>query len=107
LTRFLTFVVNHPILREDGVLGAFLSEPSFEDWRRRTSISAEEESASKRVDKAEEMSIPSDLEEKLAHVRGKVNTLIDHWQKICIFAERMAKRRESAAVSIPAHITGH
>jgi sorting nexin-8 len=77
-----------------------LSERSFEDWRRRTSITTEEESTNKRIDRTEEMSIPSDLEDKLAHVRGKVNSQIDHWQKVCIFAERMIKRRESAAVSI-------
>jgi sorting nexin-8 len=94
----LNFVVNHPIIREDGALNAFLSEQSFEAWRRRTPISSEEESASKRVDRTEEMAIPSDLEDKLAHVRGKANAMIDHWQKVCIFAERMIKRRESAAV---------
>jgi sorting nexin-8 len=79
---------------------AFLSEPSFEDWRRRTSFTVEEESTNKRIDRNEEMAIPADLDDKLAQVRGKVNILIDHWQKICVFAERMAKRRESAAVGI-------
>jgi hypothetical protein len=57
---------NHPIIKEDALLAAFLTEPSFETWRKNTPISLDEESVSKRVDRVEEMSIPSDLEEKLA-----------------------------------------
>ncbi|KIJ65593.1 hypothetical protein HYDPIDRAFT_87912 [Hydnomerulius pinastri MD-312] len=101
LARFLNTVINHPVIKEDGLLSTFLSEPSLEAWRKQTSISLEEESASKRVDRIEEMAIPSDLEEKLAVVRGKVNPLIEQWQRICILAERIIKRRESAAVRVP------
>lgn len=57
---------NHPVMKEDGLLSTFLTEPSFEMWRKHNAIALEEESASKRVDRIEEMSIPSDLEEKLA-----------------------------------------
>ena len=59
---------NHPVIKEDGLLAIFLTEPSFESWRKHSSISYEEESVSKRVDRVEEMSIPSDLEDKLALV---------------------------------------
>jgi sorting nexin-8 len=34
-------------------------------------------------------------------VRGKINPLIEQWQRICIFAERVTKRREAAAVWFP------
>ena len=34
-------------------------------------------------------------------VRGKISTLIEHWQRICILAERIIKRREAAAVRLP------
>ena len=57
---------NHPVIKEDGVLAVFLTEPSFENWRKHNAISYEEESVSKRVDRVEEMAIPSDLESKLA-----------------------------------------
>ena len=57
---------NHPVTKEDGLLSVFLTEPSFETWRKHNVVSLEEESTSKRVDRIEEMSIPSDLEEKLA-----------------------------------------
>ncbi|KAI0774781.1 hypothetical protein BD413DRAFT_536392 [Trametes elegans] len=100
LTRFINFVVNHPIIKEDGVLAAFLTEPSFEEWRKHTAISYEEESASKRVDRVEEMAIPSDLEDKLAVVRGKISFLIEHWQRICLLTERIVRRREAAAVRL-------
>lgn len=59
---------NHPVIKDDGVLASFLSEAQFDHWRKATNVSLEEESASKRVDRNEEMSIPSDLEEKLAYV---------------------------------------
>ena len=55
------------MIKDDGVLAIFLTEPSFETWRKHASVSLEEESASKRVDRIEEMSIPSDLDEKLAY----------------------------------------
>ncbi|KDQ61722.1 hypothetical protein JAAARDRAFT_172106 [Jaapia argillacea MUCL 33604] len=101
LARFLSFVINHPVIKEDGLLAVFLTEPHFDVWRKQTPISMEEESVSKRVDKIEEMTIPSDLEEKLATVRGKIGHLIEQWQKICILTERIVKRRESAAVRLP------
>jgi sorting nexin-8 len=34
-------------------------------------------------------------------MRGRVSPLIDHWQRICILAERIIKRREAAAVRVP------
>ncbi|KAF4611281.1 hypothetical protein D9613_007057 [Agrocybe pediades] len=113
LARALNFVVNHPVIKDDGVLGVFLSEQSFEAWRKNTAVSLEEESASKRVDRIEEMTIPSDLEDKLAVVRGKITPLIEQWQRICILAERIIKRREAAAVRtqalrrafLPTHFT--
>ena len=46
----------------------FLSEQSLEAWPKHTSISLEEESESKRINGIEEMSIPSNLKEKIACV---------------------------------------
>ncbi|KAI0953925.1 hypothetical protein AcV7_007318 [Taiwanofungus camphoratus] len=100
LARFLNFVINHPVIKEDGLLSVFLTEPSLEAWRKHSSVSYEEESASKRVDRIEEMSIPSDLEEKLAIVRGKIGFLIEHWQRICMLAERVVRRREAEAADL-------
>ncbi|KAJ6518817.1 hypothetical protein C8R45DRAFT_806412 [Mycena sanguinolenta] len=101
LARALNFVMNHPVMKEDALLAAFLTEPSFETWRKNTPISLDEESVSKRVDRNEEMTIPSDLQEKLAILRRRINPLIEQWQRICILSERIIKRREAAAVRIP------
>jgi sorting nexin-8 len=65
VTRPSSLCRNHPIIKEDGLLAVFLTEPSFEAWRKHSSVSLEEESYNKKVDRVEEMSIPSDLEEKL------------------------------------------
>lgn len=100
LKRFINFVVNHPVIKDDGLLAVFLTEPSFETWRKHASITVEEESASKRIDRVEEMGIPSDLEEKLAVVRQKIPPLIEQWQRICLLAERTIKRREAAAADL-------
>uniref|UniRef100_D8Q1I6 Sorting nexin MVP1 n=1 Tax=Schizophyllum commune (strain H4-8 / FGSC 9210) TaxID=578458 RepID=D8Q1I6_SCHCM len=113
LARVLNFIVNHPVIKDDALLGVFLTEPSFEVWRKQNSVTLDEESASKRVDRVEEMAIPSDLEDKLSHVRAQVPLLIEHWQRACILAERIVKKREAAAVRtsslrralhIPAHL---
>jgi sorting nexin-8 len=67
-------------MRDDGLLAVFLTEPSFEAWRKHTSVSLEEESVSKRVDRIEEISIPSDLEEKLAYVSCPLlSHVFDRW----------------------------
>ena len=50
------------------MLAVFLTEPSLEQWRKHNSVSLEEESATKRLDKVEEMTIPSDLEDKLKYI---------------------------------------
>jgi sorting nexin-8 len=49
------------------------------------------------------MNIPSDLEEKMVVVKARLGSLIDNWQKICMYAERLIKRREGAAVSCINH----
>ena len=59
-------ISNHPVIKDDALLGVFLTEPSFEVWRKQNSVTLDEESASKRVDRVEEMAIPSDLEDKLS-----------------------------------------
>lgn len=100
LARFLNAVINHPVIKEDGLLATFLSEPSFENWRKHTAVSLEEESAGKRIDRIEEITVPSDLEDKLTFVRGKISPLIEQWQRICVLAERIIKRRESAAADL-------
>ena len=37
----------------------------------------------------------------ISTMRGRIGPLIDHWQRICVLAERIIKRREAAAVRVP------
>ncbi|KAG8697072.1 Sorting nexin mvp1, partial [Ceratobasidium sp. 395] len=83
-----------------GLLSVFLTEPHLETWRKQNNISLEEESLSKRIERAEEMSVPSDCEEKLGAVRRKLPGLVDHWTRISVIAERLVKRREGAAADL-------
>jgi sorting nexin-8 len=97
LSRFLNFVVNHPILKTDGLLSVFLTEPNFEAWRKHSTILLEEESTGKRIERVEEMAIPSDLEDRMTVMRQRTALLVDHWTRFCAIADRMVKRREGAA----------
>lgn len=100
LVRVINFVVNHPVLKEDGLLAVFLTEPSFDEWRKHSPISLDEESSSKRIDSVEEMSIPADLDDKLESVRRKLGAVIEHWHRVCLLGDRLAKRREAAAADL-------
>jgi sorting nexin-8 len=97
LTRFINFVVNHPILSVDGCVGVFLSEPNFEGWRKRTKVSLEEESTSKKLDPAAEMAIPADLSAKIDAVRNTLPLLVESHSKLVVLAEKGLKRLEAAS----------
>ena len=89
-------LVNHPVTRDDGALNVFLSEGAFESWRKRTKVSTEEESASKRLNPAQEMAIPSDLEQKLGRLRENLPALLNSYTKLVTIAERSLARLQAA-----------
>ncbi|KAK1922470.1 hypothetical protein DB88DRAFT_495217 [Papiliotrema laurentii] len=96
LKRFLNMVVNHPVTRDDGALNVFLTEHAFETWRKRTKVSTDEESVSKRLNSAHEMGIPADLDEKLAVLRDHLPALLTSYQKLVVLAERSLGRLQAA-----------
>ncbi|BEI80965.1 hypothetical protein CcaverHIS002_0201250 [Cutaneotrichosporon cavernicola] len=93
LQRFINALVNHPVVRDDGALNVFMTEPNFEAWRKRVKVSTEEESASKRLNPAQEMAIPADLEDKLDGLRTRLPGLVSAYQKMVTLAERELTRR--------------
>ena len=97
LQRFLNMLTNHPVTRDDGALNVFLTESSFESWRKRTKVSTDEESVSKRLNTAQEMGIPADLEEKLGAVRDNLPALLAGYQKLVLLAERSLARLQAAS----------
>lgn len=52
-------------------------------------------------------STTSDVQRACRIVRHKVTPLIEQWQRICILAERIIKRREAAAVWNPSGLRRH
>ena len=97
LKRFINLVVNHPVMKDDGALNVFLTEPHFEAWRKRVKVSTEEESASKKLNPAQEMAIPADLDEKLGTLRDHLPGLLGSYQKLVTVAERQLARLQAAA----------
>lgn len=64
-------------------------------WRKHTPYSLEEESASRVLSPAEEMSIPQDLDEKLAQLRHRILPLVDHWTRLASTFDRIVHRRQN------------
>lgn len=84
-------------MKDDGALNVFLTEPGFESWRKRTKVSTDEESASKSLTKAQEMAIPSDLDEKLGNLRDHLPAMLGSYQKLVIIAERGLARLQASS----------
>lgn len=96
LERFLAFAVNHPVLKHDGLLAAFLTEPSdLSAWRKSHPYNLTEESASRSLTPQEEQSIPKDLETKLTQLRQRLPQLVEHWTKVTSTVDRIAHRRSN------------
>ena len=62
-------------------------------WRKNSPISLEEEAFSRVLTSSEEMTIPSDLEDKLSALRARILPLVEQWTKITTTADRLAHRR--------------
>lgn len=86
------------MLKEDGAVNVFLTQPGpFEAWRKRNRVNLDEESTLKKLDRAAEMRIPSDLEMKLDLLRSSLPHLVESYAKLVMIAEKAVKRMESAA----------
>ncbi|KAJ9126793.1 hypothetical protein QFC24_001825 [Naganishia onofrii] len=98
LKRFINFVANHPILKDDGAVNVFLTQSGpFEAWRKKNRVNLDEESTQKKLDKAAEMRIPSDLDMKLDLLRSSLPILVESYSKLVMIAEKAVKRMEAAA----------
>lgn len=97
LIRLLSFLTAHPVLRTDACLNIFLTSSSFESWRKRTPVSTDEESLSKKLTTAQEMSIPSDLELKLGNLKGRLPAMLGHYTRLVLMAERSLVRLQVQA----------
>lgn len=100
LTRFVNFLVCHPVLAKDEVVEKFLSEPSeLLAWRRQHPPSIEEEFVRLNPDvKQMQTEVPADLDERLAKVGNNLTISIEHYKIMCFAVERMIKRTEAQVV---------
>jgi hypothetical protein len=100
LTRFVNFLVCHPVLAQDEVVEKFLSEPSeLLAWRRQHPPSIDEEFVRLNPDvKQMQMEVPADLDERLAKVGNNLTISIEHYKIMCLAVERMIKRTEAQVV---------
>jgi sorting nexin-8 len=97
LRRYINTIVNHPVTKDDGALNVFLTEPNFEAWRKRVKVSTDEESSSKKLNPAQEMAIPADLETRLTTLRQNLPAVLSSYQKLVLLAERGLLRLQSSA----------
>ncbi|CAH7690676.1 hypothetical protein PPACK8108_LOCUS26098 [Phakopsora pachyrhizi] len=96
LQRFLTYLINHPIISKDSVLNIFLSEPSdLSTWRSHSTVHLPEESTTSRLTAVEEISIPEDLDDQLINFRSRLPLIIEHWSRICASLDRIVRRNEA------------
>ncbi|KAH8549013.1 hypothetical protein BGW37DRAFT_430008, partial [Umbelopsis sp. PMI_123] len=99
LTRFVNFLVCHPVLAQDEVVDKFLSEPSeLLAWRRQHPPSIDEDFMRLDPDVKEmQLEVPADLDERLARVGSNLTNSIEHYKNMCLTVERMIKRTEAQA----------
>ncbi|OZJ06509.1 hypothetical protein BZG36_00632 [Bifiguratus adelaidae] len=101
LTRFINFIIRHPVLRQDEVVRTYLREPmDITTWRKQYPPVLDEEFLRKNSTlNLEEIEgrIPSDLEDRLAKARKRLQPALEHYANMCYIMERLIKRQEAQA----------
>ncbi|KAM0749187.1 hypothetical protein T439DRAFT_290745 [Meredithblackwellia eburnea MCA 4105] len=98
LERFLTFVVNHPILKNDGIVRVFLGEENdLSLWRSSVPYNLDEESLSRSLSPREEAALPADLDQQLISIRQRIIPLVASWTAFASAVERLSRGRKNEA----------
>ncbi|KAN0063613.1 Sorting nexin mvp1 [Thecaphora frezii] len=99
LERYLRVLSSHPVLRQDRLVEMFFTEKqALSEWRQTAPpLYLEEEGMTKVLDEVERMSIPEDLDAKLAQQRKAIPELLERWSSTVALFERMVKRNDAAA----------
>ncbi|KAJ3091662.1 Sorting nexin mvp1 [Quaeritorhiza haematococci] len=98
LSRFINFVVNHPILREDETVQAFLTvDTDIATYRRQVTIPTEEEFQIKDIrDKIQQ--VPEDIDERVEKLKANLEVLIEQYRNMSNIMEKIARRGDGIAV---------
>lgn len=94
LERCLNVLINHPVIKLDGILASFLNEPNdLSATRKQSNLSLAEESTTFTLSSSQLASLPPDLEARLTTLRQRLPIQIETWTKLSITADRLAHRR--------------
>lgn len=92
-------LTSHPVLRQDKLVNVFFTESKpLSDWRSSApALYLDEEGLTTVLDEVEQMSIPDDLDDKLAQQRKAVPEMLERWTAIVNLVDRIVKRKDAAA----------
>ncbi|KAI9005971.1 hypothetical protein BC832DRAFT_461007 [Gaertneriomyces semiglobifer] len=97
LARFINLVANHPILREEEAVIAFLTvEMDIQSFRRKAHISEEESETA--LSDLDITAIPTDIDERVEQMRGQLDFLIVQFRDLAVLADRCARREDAMAM---------
>ncbi|KAF9578816.1 sorting nexin [Lunasporangiospora selenospora] len=99
LTRFMNALMRHPILRDDPLVVAFLTEPvEFAVWKKDATISTEDEfSAKLPIPRSLTIHIPENLDAELESVKKRLPASIEYYRSMVHLLGRVQKRAEANA----------
>ncbi|KAJ3280937.1 Sorting nexin mvp1 [Borealophlyctis nickersoniae] len=99
LSRFINVLANHPVLREDECVIAFLTvEMEIYEYRRKAPIPTDEENSSNIPNSLVVIPAPEDLDERIAKFRDNLVPLIGLYRDMCILMERLSRRTDGSAL---------
>lgn len=112
LQRFVNAMARHPILKEDALFIAFLTETEdLSVWRKNANVDTEEESlaaATKEIEssvasRAEGIvssGVPEDYEERVEKIKAKLKPTLENYRTMATLIERMSRRYEGQATDL-------
>lgn len=97
LSRFVNFLVVHPVLKEDSLVNTFLTEStSLATFRRENAIHPFEEFEFSSLKPHLEHLSPNDIDSRVAKARSQVDQAIHQHEKICLAIERIRARQQAS-----------
>ncbi|KND04096.1 uncharacterized protein SPPG_08941 [Spizellomyces punctatus DAOM BR117] len=101
LSRFINMIANHPVLREDEAVIAFLTvEMDIQSFKKKAAIVYDEESLSLNPSTEDLSVIPEDLPERITEFKGNLDFQICQFRDMATLMERIARREDATALDM-------
>ncbi|ORX59970.1 hypothetical protein BCR36DRAFT_316200 [Piromyces finnis] len=98
LSRFINYVGNHPIMKNDEFYKKFLNKDvDIYHLRKNENIEVSEEFDITFITSEQTNSIPLDFEKNLTNLRSGLNFLMDQYQSLYVSMEKISKNIESSS----------